>query len=249
MKPAGGQTEMAVLHAEAARLGLSLDPAARERFATYLAMLHEWNPRAALTAVTESDAVQRRHFGESLALLAVLRRASLLPPGASVVDVGAGGGVTGLPMHIVDPSLQLMLLEANGRKCRFLEAVVETLALDGVTVTQARAEDAGRDPALRARFDVAVARAVAALPVLVEYALPLLAPGGVLATPKGRRFEPELAQAGGAIATLGGTAEPPIPLPLPDGVPSQTVLVVRRTGELDDRYPRRTGVPSKRPLH
>ncbi len=239
---------MATLDEETARLGLSLDAAARDRFAAYLAMLQEWNPRAALTAVTESAAIQRRHFGESLALLTVLRHASLLPPGASVVDVGAGGGVTGLPMHIVDPSLRLTLLEANGRKCRFLEAVVETLALDGVTVMQARAEDAGRDPALRERFDVVVARAVAALPVLVEYALPLLAPGGVLATPKGSRFEPDLAQAAVAIATLGATAEAPIPLPLPAGAPPQTVLVVRRTGELDDRYPRRAGVPAKRPL-
>ena len=248
MKPPGGQPEMAVLDAEAARLGFSLDPAARERFASYLVMLQEWNPRAALTAVVESATVQRRHFGESLALLAVLRHASLLPSAASVVDIGAGGGVTGLPMHIADPSLRLTLLEVNGRKCRFLEAVVEALALDGVAVTQARAEDAGRDPALRGRFDVAVARAVAALPVLVEYALPLLAPDGVLATPKGSRFEPELAQAVAAIAALGGTAEPPITLPLPAGTPSQTVLVVRRTGELDDRYPRRAGVPSKRPL-
>jgi 16S rRNA (guanine527-N7)-methyltransferase len=113
---------------------------------------------------------------------------------------------------------------------------------------QARAEDAGRDPALRAAFDVAVARALAPLPVLVEYALPLLRDGGVLAAPKGSRATVELEAAAGAIASLGGVALQPVPLSLPPDALPQLVLFVRREGALDDRYPRRAGIPSKRPL-
>lgn len=103
-------------------------------------------------------------------------------------------------------------------------------------------------PALRAGCDLAVARALAPLPVLVEYALPLLREGGLLATPKGSRAREELEAAAGAIAALGGTAEEPHPLPLPPDAAPQDVLLVRRTGPVDERYPRRAGVPARRPL-
>ena len=189
-------------------------------------------------------------FGESLALLVALREDGLLGEGerAAVVDIGTGAGVPGLPLQIVVPAFQLTLIESHGRRCRFLETAIEELALEGVTVLQARAEEAGRDPAWRERFDVALARAVAPLPVLVEYALPLLRPGGVLATPKGGRAAAELHEAAGAIEALGGCAEEPRPLSLPQGAAAQRLLLVRRCGELPDRYPRRPGIPSKRPL-
>lgn len=241
---------LAVLTAEVERLGLRLDTRALERFERYLELLESWRGRAGLTADVEPELVQRRHFGESLALLVTLREAGLLAPGspAAVVDVGAGAGFPGLPLRIVEPAPELTLIESHGRRCRFLETVVEELALERVTVVQARAEEAGRDPALRERFDVAVARTVAPLAVLVEYTLPLLRPGGVLAAPKGSRATRELREAAAAIDALGGCAEEPRPLPLPEGAPPQQVLLVRRCGALPERYPRRPGIPSKRPL-
>ena len=108
-------------------------------------------------------------------------------------------------MHIADPSLALTLVESHGRRCEFLETAIDELALDGVAVRRMRAEEAGRDPELREGFDLAVARAVAPLPVLVEYALPLLRPGGLLAAPKGSRARDELREAEAAIETLGGS--------------------------------------------
>ena len=241
---------LTVLAAEAERLGLRLDRRALERFERYLELLESWRGRAGLTADVEPELVQRRHFGESLALLVTLREAGLLTPGspAAVVDVGAGAGFPGLPLRIVEPAPELTLIESHGRRCRFLETVVEELALERVSVVQARAEEAGRDPALRERFDVAVARAVAPLAVLVEYALPLLRPGGVLAAPKGSRAARELREAAAAIDALGGCAEEPQPLPLPEGAPPQQLLLVRRCGALPQRYPRRPGIPHKRPL-
>ena len=241
---------LAALDAEAARLGLALDADARARFARYLALLAEWRGRAGLTSVTDPDAVQRRHFGESLALLAALREAGALTPGrpAEVVDVGAGAGFPGVPMRIAEPALRLTLVESHKRRARFLRTLADELGLDGVEVVAARAEEAGRDAAHRERFDVAVARAVAPLPVLVEYLLPLLRPGGVMAAPKGGGAAREPREAAPAIEALGGGEAALMPLSLPEGAAPQRVVVVRRVGPLPDRYPRRPGIPAKRPL-
>jgi 16S rRNA (guanine527-N7)-methyltransferase len=220
------------------------------RFDMYLSLLTEWQDRAGLTSISDPDDIQRRHFGESLALLVALAGAGLVHSGAltTVADIGTGGGFPGLPMRIAEPALQVTLIEAQARRCRFLEATIATLDLEGVRVVQARAEEAGRVPDLRAAFDLVVARALAPLPVLVEYALPLLREGGVLATPKGSRADEEREAAAGAIEALGGTLEVSLELPLGPGFPEQQVVLVRRTGPLDERFPRRPGVPVKRPL-
>jgi 16S rRNA (guanine527-N7)-methyltransferase len=248
--PAAGAGALPVLVEEALRLAIALDARALERFARYRALLEEWNERAGLTTLTASSDVERRHFGEALALLAALREAEVLPAGtpARIADLGPGGGFPGVPIAIVEPAITLTLIESHARRAAFLEYLVTELALPRVDVVQARAEDAGRDPALRAGFDLVVARALAAMPVLVEYALPLLRPGGVLATPKGSRALDELHAAAAAIAALGGEALPPRSLSLAPDAPPQLVLLVRRTGALDDRYPRRAGIPGKRPL-
>ena len=239
-----------VLRGEAERLGLALPDGAIERFSRYVALLDEWNDRAGLTAITNVEVAQRRLFGESLALLAALRAAGVLRVGepARLADLGPGGGFPGVPMAIADPTLTLVLIEAQERRCAFLRAVVEALGLEHVSVVHARAEEAGRMPSLRAGCDVVVARALAAMPILIEYALPLLREGGVLAAPKGSRGDEELIEATTAIEALGGEALPPLDLSLPDDAPPQRVYLVRRSGGLDDRYPRRPGVPAKRPL-
>ena len=241
---------MSMLLQECSRLGIPLDGRALSRFARYLELLRAWEGRAGLTAVRDPAAVQRRHFGESLALLEALRGAALLRADtpATVVDLGPGAGFPGVPMSIAEPALELTLVEASAKRCRFLDALVTALELDNVRVVQARAEEAGRDPALRGRFDVAIARALAPLNVLVELALPLLRVGGTLATPKGSRWRAELADAGFAITALGGEALPSLPLALVEGAPPQQVLLVRRSGPLDERFPRRSGIPRKRPL-
>ena len=241
---------LTTLEGESRRLKLDLTPDQRATFVHYLTLLEAWNDRAGLTAIREPAEVARRLIGESLALLVALRASGALEAGqpARIADIGPGGGVPSLPMRIVDPALSFVLIEAQQRRCAFLETAATELALAGVEVVNARAEDAGRDATLRGSFNLVVARAVAPLPVLVEYALPLLRTGGVLATPKGSRASEELAEAAAAIAALGGVALEPVPLSLPDDVPPQQVLLVRRDGELDDRFPRRAGVPSKRPL-
>jgi 16S rRNA (guanine527-N7)-methyltransferase len=240
---------MAPLAAEVARLGLTLTPEQSEAFERYLDLTLERNEWAGITSISDEAEIQRRHFAESLALLVALRSAGLVPgTPIRVADLGTGGGFPGLPMRIADPSLRLTLIESHGRRCDFLREVVAALGLEGVEVVQARAEDAGRDPALRAAFDLVVARALAAVRVLTEYGVPLLRDSGVLATPKGSRWQDELTEAGQALAELSSVALNAVPMPLEPGAPEQTVVLIQRRGDLSDRYPRRAGIPTKRPL-
>ena len=244
------QARLAPLLEDAARLGVTLDADALASFERYFDLILEWNERTGITSIRDEDEAQHRHFGESLALLRVLRDEGILPAGQHrrVADLGPGGGFPGIPMRIAEPMLELALVESNQKRAEFLEVAVRELGLSDVTVHPLRAEDAGRAPELRASFDVVVARALAAMPILVEYALPLLRDGGILAAPKGSRALDELSEAHGAIEALGGVALEPLPLPVLPDAPPQTVLLVRRDGPLDDRYPRRAGMPSKRPL-
>jgi 16S rRNA (guanine527-N7)-methyltransferase len=241
---------LTALDDEVTRLAFTLTEEQRDTFTRYHTLLLDGSDRASLTSVKEPKAIARRLFGESLALLTALRSADLLPEGQPIriADIGPGGGFPGLPMRIVEPAIQLTLIESQRRRCEFLEIAARELSLDAVDVINSRAEDAGRDPVLRETFDIVVVRAVASLAVLVEYALPLLRVGGILAAPKGSRANDERTAAQTAIAALGGIELDPLPLSLPSGVPPQHVIFVRRDGPLDDRYPRRAGVPSKRPL-
>src|SRR5690606_16182950 len=162
------------------RLTLPLDGAALDTFERYLELIFEWNERAGITSISDRAEAQHRHFGESLALLRALRATGVLPEGVPtrVADLGPGGGFPGLPMKIAEPALDLVLVESNQKRAEFLRTAVDALGLAGVEVVSQRIEDAGRAPALRASCDLVVARALAAMPVLVEYALPLLREGG-----------------------------------------------------------------------
>jgi 16S rRNA (guanine527-N7)-methyltransferase len=227
-------------------LDLTLDARQLEQFEEYYRLLVAANERVNLTTVTDHEEVQRRHFGESLAVAAALHRAGVLLPGraASAIDLGAGAGFPGLPIRIAHADLRLTLLESTAKKTAFLEEVVSRLALTGVSVVTDRAENAGRDPAHRETYDLALARALAPLPVLVELALPFLRVGGVLAAPKGSRAAQEVAAAGPALRACGGHV-----LSL-ERLPGSflTLVLVQKVAPTPSTYPRRPGVPAKRPL-
>jgi 16S rRNA (guanine527-N7)-methyltransferase len=226
--------------------GLTLDARQLEQFEEYYRLLIATNERVNLTTVTAYEEVQRRHFGESLAVATALYRASLLQPGqvARAIDLGAGAGFPGLPIKIAHPTLRLTLLESATKKTAFLEEVVRRLALTDVTVVTGRAESAAHEPAHREMYDLALARAVASLPVLAELALPFLRLNGALAAPKGSRVAQEVAAAAPALLACGGqvlSAErlPESPL---------TLVLVKKVAPTPSTYPRRPGIPAKRPL-
>lgn len=202
--------------------------------------------RANLTGTRDLRAIYRRHFGESLALLAALEKAGIeLSP---AIDVGTGAGFPGLPMKIARPDLDITLLEATGKKARFLQTIVSELSLEGVHIINGRAEEAGREPALREGFALAVARTVAPLPVLLELTLPFVRVGGHLAAPKGSAAAREISESANSLAELGGEIVSAEVLDLPFGGPKPTLVLVEKTSPTPGRYPRRAGIPNKRPL-
>ncbi|HLE30198.1 MAG TPA: 16S rRNA (guanine(527)-N(7))-methyltransferase RsmG [Anaerolineales bacterium] len=240
-------------------LNLELSRAQLAAFQIYADELQAWNAKFNLTAIKDSEGIQIKHFLDSLSLLKALcpaaageedGRLRAADPGlrARLVDVGTGAGFPGLPLKIVCPQLQLTLVEATGKKATFCEAVVEKLNLSGVLVVKARAEEVGRDPSHREQYDWAVARAVAEMPVLAEYLLPLVKRGGRALAQKGEGAPAETQAAEGAVKRLGGELEQMIPVELPGIVETRYLVVFKKIAATPPTYPRRSGVPSKEPL-
>ncbi len=236
---------MELLEAGAEEWGLILTPDQVEAFDLYYRQLVVWNERANLTAITGYEEVQIRHFLDSLSCLQVLTD---LSPEVRCIDIGAGAGFPGLPLKIIRPQLRLTLVESTGKKVRFLEHVVRKLGLHGVELIKGRAEELGRRPDRRESYDVALARAVAQLPVLLEYALPLLKLGGVFVAQKGMEIEDEVEDARPAMGILGGRIKEVKTVQLPGIEAPRHLVVVEKVAPTPQKYPRRVGLPGKRPL-
>ena len=230
----------------AARLSIDLNVKQVERFKAYYDELVAWNESVNLTAVTGREEVQERHFVDSLAVASALPT-DVLDGTDKLLDVGTGAGFPGLPLKIVYPRIDLTLLEATAKKTAFLNHVVDNLGLEGVTVVTGRAEEEAHEPEMRERFRAVVSRAVARLNVLTELCLPFCAEGSVMIAQKGANVEEELGQARNAIETLGGLYDDRDMLIAPP-VGIGTLVVIRKVRATPPGYPRRPGIPSKRPL-
>jgi len=213
-----------------------------EQFGIYADLLAEWNAKMNLTAVVSPEGIAAKHFLDSILLL----KYADVPAGAKLIDVGTGAGFPGVPLLILRPDLKLTLLDGLNKRLVFLGALLKELGLSAELV-HARAEEAARKKPYRQAFDFAAARAVAAMPVLCEYCLPFLKPGGVFAAMKGPRADAELAAAERAVSVLGCRAEKPVHYSLPAG-DGRTLLLIRRTGPLPAAYPRQSARIAKSPL-
>jgi 16S rRNA (guanine527-N7)-methyltransferase len=226
-------------------LGLELSAEQQQAFERYAQELIAWNESCVnLTAITDPLAIEMRHFLDSLSVL----RAVQLAPQAKVIDVGAGAGFPGLPLRIVCPALQLTLLEATGKKTAFLEHIAKHLNLSSVKVVNARAEEAGQSAAHREQYDLVLARAVAHMPILVEYLLPLCRIGGRCIALKGESAAVEVGVAEHALRLLGGRLAQLTPIELPHVVETHYLVVIEKVAATPSHYPRRPGIPSKKPL-
>ena len=227
-------------------LGVTLDDGHLAAFGACYRELVDWNQRFNLTAITDWDGVLVRHFLDSLSCLKALPRADL-SSGVRVIDVGTGAGFPGLALKIVCPGMRLTLLEATRKKVTFLEHIVRVLDLD-VEVIHMRAEELGRDPTHRERYDWALARAVAEMPTLAEYLLPLVRVGGAVLAQKGEDATAEVQRAEAAIVTLGGQVRQLVPVELRGLAETRYLVVVDKVAATPEKYPRRPGVPRKSPI-
>lgn len=223
-------------------LALSLPAGALDALEHYVALLLSANERLNLTRVVEPDAVARLHLLDALAALPLLDAASP----ARAVDLGSGGGVPGIPLAIARPETDWLLVESVAKKAAALSSFVDALGLRNVRVLAQRAEALGRDPGYRERFDVATARACAALPVLVELALPLLRVGGELIAWKGPLTDGDEEVRRGRLAS-GQLGAGPLRI-VAAGVERHTFVVVPKFARTAARFPRRPGEPGRRPL-
>lgn len=232
----------------AARLtacGIPCDGALAEGLKGYHDLLLDWNTRMDLTAVTDADEMLDRHYVDSLLALKV---PGLIPREGRMIDVGTGAGLPGIPLALACPNLRVTLMDAQQKRLTFLQAVKDALGLENVTLLHCRAEDAGRNPALREQFDLAAARAVAPLSVLAEYLLPLVRVGGRALCWKGPALLAELPQGRRAAHLTGGRAEEPIPCEIPGRDWQHLLLPIRKVSPTARAYPRKAGLPAKKPL-
>ena len=231
------------LQAGLERLGVAADGVTLDRLARYHALLTEWNARIDLTAVLDPEEMVDRHYLDSAAPLAL----GLIPQGARVIDVGTGAGLPGIPLCILRPDLRVTLLDAQRKRVTFLQAAIEALDLPAQAVHM-RAEDAARDEARREAYDVAVSRAVAATPTLLELTLPFVRVGGRAIARKGPGPQAELEQARRAAHLLGGALEGVLDAPVPGRDWQHVLLVCAKRQKTARQYPRRAGLPGKNPL-
>lgn len=224
--------------------GLPLEADVLERCERYASLLEEWNAKMNLTAIEDAEAVAIKHFVDSAAVLAF----HILSGDERMADVGTGAGFPGLVLKIFRPTLRLTLIDASGKRIRFLEAVITALGLENVHCLHVRAEDAGRRTHLREQFDLVVARAVAPWPVLSEFLLPLARIGGFVVGWKGPDGAAEVRRADAAIRLLGGETRECLHYELPNGYGSRTLIRIEKVKATPSAYPRRAGVPKRQPL-
>ena len=220
--------------------GIPVAPDRIEALSVYHDLLLSWNTKMDLTSVPDEEAA-RRHFRDSLLPLTL---PAFFPEGLKLIDVGTGAGFPGLALAIARPDFQVTLLEAQGKRCRFLQAVCDELELKNVTVAQERAEVLGQNSSHREAYDRAVARAVAPLNVLCEYLLPFVKAGGYALCWKGPAVLDEMTDGEAAAKKLGGQAEAPVSL----GEEGHVLVPIRKIETTLPQYPRKNGIPAKRPL-
>jgi 16S rRNA (guanine527-N7)-methyltransferase len=226
------------------QLGIKLSPQQISSFEIYEKELMEWNEKFNLTAIRDTEGIRVKHFLDSLSCVKEIKATSV----NRLIDVGTGAGFPGIPLKLFFPAMQLTLVESVGKKAGFCKHIVETLKLDNVEVSTLRAEEIGQLPKFREKYDWAVARAVASMPILLEYLLPLVRVGGGVLAQKGESAHAEAQLAEKASQLLGGKLDHISKLTLPGVVEEHYLVVYKKMAICPQKYPRRVGIPSKTPL-
>lgn len=227
-----------------AEQNLPLSDQQKEQFERYFELLVEWNEKINLTAITDKEEVYLKHFYDSIA--PILQ--GLIPNETiKLLDIGAGAGFPSLPMKILYPELDVTIIDSLNKRINFLQLLEQELDLDGVHFYHGRAEDFAQDKTFRAQYDFVTARAVARMQVLSELTIPYLKVGGKLLALKASNAPEELLEAKNALNLLFSKVEDNLSYALPNGDP-RYITVVEKKKETPNKYPRKAGMPNKRPL-
>ena len=232
------------LESAASEFDIDLTGEQLDKFDLYCNILLKWNKKINLTRIIEPKEIAVKHIIDSLSVWKVHR----FPEDGKIIDVGTGAGFPGIPLKILCPSLNVVLLDSLGKRVRFLQEVTHALGLARVECIHARAEDAAHDALYREQFDLAASRAVARLSVLSELCLPFVRVGGAFAAMKGTKYEEESREAGRAIRVLGGGGMECHPVRLPGLSDKRAVVIVRKERPTPPAYPRKAGTPERKPL-
>ncbi len=240
-----GSIETKKIRDSFASAGIVLSDKQTDQFFSYYRYLSEENKVMNLTAITEFDEIVQKHFLDSVLPATCID----IKSHHFVIDVGSGAGFPGIPLKICFPEIELVLLDSQNKRVQFLKELTKKLQLSSVTVVHARAEDAARETLFREQFDLCVSRAVADLTALSEYCLPFVKCEGLFAAYKAADCERECQNAVEAITILGGRTPVIKQVALPDSGIVRTVVLIRKEKDTPSRYPRKAGIPMKRPLH
>ncbi|MGT2742876.1 16S rRNA (guanine(527)-N(7))-methyltransferase RsmG [Streptococcus plurextorum] len=224
--------------------GFNLTDFQQKQFERYFELLVEWNEKINLTAITDKNDVYLKHFFDSIA---PVLQGKIDNHAIKLLDIGAGAGFPSLPMKILCPNLEVTIIDSLNKRIQFLNLLAEELQLTGVHFYHGRAEDFGQDKTFRASFDIVTARAVARMQVLSELTIPFLTVGGKLIALKAAAAEDELADAKTALALLFSKVLESYNYTLPNG-DGRNITIVEKKKETPNKYPRKAGIPNKKPL-
>ena len=225
-------------------LNLSITEKQEEQFMQYYELLVEWNKVMNLTGIKGIDEVMRKHFLDSLSIVKAIEKKDML----RVLDLGTGAGFPGIPLKIMFPEWDIVLLDSLNKRIKFLNEVIGQLGLQKISTIHGRAEDFARKEEYREKFDLVVSRAVANLSSLSEYCLPYVKQQGIFVSYKASDVEEEVREAKKAVTVLGGNLEKTVEFQLPDTDIDRTLLVIQKIKKTPGKYPRKAGLPSKEPI-
>ena len=224
--------------------GFSREAERLHKFQAYMDGVLRWNQKVNLTAITTEDAFVQKHFIDSLACL----KSSEFQKAAHIVDVGTGAGFPGVPLAILYPKKQFVLVDSLAKRLKVIQELCDQIQIRNIKTIHSRAEDLGQDKNHRENYDLCLSRAVAALAVLSEYCLPLVKVGGYFIAYKGTEIQQELEDSYGAIALLGGRLDRNVAAKIPEQDPAHQLIYIEKKRTTPSKYPRKAGTPSKSPL-
>ena len=232
----------------ARQLGMELNAKQVGQFELYYQKLIEWNKKVNLTAITDYQEAQVKHFLDSITVISALTGEEMNKANFNIIDVGTGAGFPGMPLKILLTKPRLVLIDSTAKKVAFLRCVTQELELDRVEIVYGRAEEIAHLPLYRQQFDLVVSRAVASLPALVELALPFCRIGGKFVAQKKGEVEQEINRASKAIEALGGKLDQARRIELEELSDERYLVIIDKIYPSPEKYPRRPGIPVRRPI-